>query len=262
MPGEPGSSQEYVLEVLALCHSLLHRHHSILSFSAWGQPHWFQQGRVFSCARPPTSRFLGPRALQVRQCSLCKTTIPTFGRRQETQATHECGIYHGEIKLDNVSVFAGPESPLPLRCEKAEFGLSLHGLDTWRMADIQTEAIAWAAPERARNTSLSPLDLLRCNVFMVSRDDSMKRNDRDGIYHQDSHWDNYSITCSVASHTAGMKVREPVVKRYCMNVLPQNFRSRQSEVGIFKPGLSSHHLGRRVEETQLQAVTLPHSVSG
>ena len=92
MPGEPGSSQEYVLEVLALCHSRLHRHPSILSFSAWGQPNWFQQGRVLSCARPPTSRFLGSRALQVRQCSLCKTTIPKFGRRQETQATHECGI--------------------------------------------------------------------------------------------------------------------------------------------------------------------------
>ena len=58
-----------------------------------------------------------------------------------------------------------------------------------------------------------------------------------------------------------MKVREPVVKRYCMNVLPQNLRSRQSEVGIFKPGLSSHDLGRRCGgETQLQAVTLPHSV--
>ena len=93
--------------------------YSILSFSAWGQPNWFQQGRVLSCARPPKSRFLGPRALQVRQCSLCKTTIPKFGRRQETQATHECGIYHGEIKLDNVSIFAEPESPLPLRCEKS-----------------------------------------------------------------------------------------------------------------------------------------------
>ena len=94
----------------------------------------------------------------------------------------------------------------PFRCvaKKAEFGLSLHGLDTWKMADIQTDAIAWAAPERAQNTSLSSLDLLRYNVFMVSRDDSMKRNDRDGIYHQDSRWDNYSITCSIASHAAGM----------------------------------------------------------
>ena len=59
-----------------------------------------------------------------------------------------------------------------------------------------------------------------------------------------------------------LKVREPVVKRYCMNVLLQNLRSRQPEVGIFKPGLSSHDLARRVEETQQQAMTLPHSVSG
>lgn len=55
--------------------------------------------------------------------------------------------------------------------------------------NIQMDAIAWAAPERAQSTSLSSLDLFRYNVFMVSRDDSMKRNDRDGIYHQDSRWD-------------------------------------------------------------------------
>ncbi|GIK06318.1 hypothetical protein Aspvir_001965 [Aspergillus viridinutans] len=117
------------LEVLSLCNPVLHAHPNITSLLAWGFDFPFADMAV-------------PRTVEVRyQLSLDVAN--------GLEALHNLRIVHGDVKPDNVLVFAGPSERVPFREKLSDFGVcvDLEAPDAKFMLSDYRGTQAWLAPE-------------------------------------------------------------------------------------------------------------------
>ncbi|GFF99040.1 ankyrin repeat, PH and SEC7 domain containing protein secG [Aspergillus udagawae] len=136
------------LEVLSLCNPVLRAHPNITSLLAWGFDFPFADMAVpvlfMEAAMMPLSNFLGAekRTVEVRyQLSLDVAN--------GLEALHNLRIVHGDVKPDNVLVFAGPSERVPFRAKLSDFGVcvDLEAPDAKFMLSDYRGTQAWLAPE-------------------------------------------------------------------------------------------------------------------
>ncbi|KAH3550035.1 hypothetical protein KXV22_001649 [Aspergillus fumigatus] len=136
------------LEVLSLCNPMLRAHPNITSLLAWGFDFPFADMAVpvlfMEAAMMPLSDFLGAetRAVEVRyQLSLDVAN--------GLEALQNLNIVHGDVKPENVLVFAGPSDRVPFRAKLSDFGvcLDLEAPDAKFMLSDYRGTQAWLAPE-------------------------------------------------------------------------------------------------------------------
>lgn len=83
------------------------------------------------------------------------------------EALHNCGIYHGDLKMENVLAFDNyVESQLserPIVLKLADFGGALH--DVRRETSLPTPTKAWAAPDWA--TAMTPEQVPKADMYSL-----------------------------------------------------------------------------------------------
>ncbi|GFF84755.1 hypothetical protein IFM61392_06536 [Aspergillus lentulus] len=136
------------LEVLSLCNPVLRAHPNITCLLAWGFDFPFADMAVpvlfMEAAMMPLSDFLGAekRSVEVRyQLSLDVAN--------GLEALHNLRIVHGDVKPDNVLVFAGPSERVPFRAKLSDFGVcvDLEAPDAKFTLSDYRGTQAWLAPE-------------------------------------------------------------------------------------------------------------------
>ncbi|RHZ54021.1 ankyrin repeat and protein kinase domain-containing protein [Aspergillus thermomutatus] len=136
------------LEVLSLCNPAMRAHPNITSLLAWGFDFPFADMAVpvlfMEAAMMPLSDFLGAekQSVEVRyQLSLDVAN--------GLEALHNLKIVHGDVKPDNVLVFAGPSDRVPFRAKLSDFGVcvDLEAPDAKFALSDYRGTPAWLAPE-------------------------------------------------------------------------------------------------------------------
>ncbi|KAF7175036.1 hypothetical protein CNMCM7691_005504 [Aspergillus felis] len=153
------------LEVLSLCNPVLRAHPNITSLLAWGFDFPFADMAVpvlfMEAAMMPLSDFLGTekRTVEVRyQLSLDVAN--------GLEALHNLRIVHGDVKPENVLVFAGPSDRVPFRAKLSDFGVcvDLEAPDAKFTLSDYRGTQAWLAPE-VEDGDLGSFGLVLLSIF-------------------------------------------------------------------------------------------------
>jgi serine/threonine protein kinase len=137
------------LEILSLCNPLLRTHPNITSLVAWGFDFPFANLAVpvlfMEAAIMPLGDFLSaePRSIDTRYQFALDIA-------NGLEALHHLKIIHGDIKPDNVLVFAGRSEKVPFRAKLSDFGVcvDLEAPDGKFSLTDYCGTRAWLAPER------------------------------------------------------------------------------------------------------------------
>jgi serine/threonine protein kinase len=169
--GSVGQNQlrDTLLEVLTLTHEPLRQHPNVVKLLAWGHDRRGESNSLFS----PVI-FIEQATMSLGQ--MCSENTLTWTMKKHlclgmvngTRALHEHGIIHGDIKPDNILVFASHSSPFGCVAKLADFVLSIRDLDTGavQVQDLPIGTEGWAAPEQADPEQFSqPGALHRCDIW-------------------------------------------------------------------------------------------------
>jgi serine/threonine protein kinase len=136
------------LEILSLCNPVLRAHPNITSLLAWGFDFPFADMAVpvlfMEAAMMPLSDFLGAEKRPVEVKYQLSLDIANG-----LEALHNLKIVHGDVKPDNVLVFAGPSERVPFRAKLSDFGVCVDLGDPegkFTLSDYRGTP-AWLAPE-------------------------------------------------------------------------------------------------------------------
>lgn len=137
-----------VLEVLSLCNPVLRAHPNITSLVAWGFDFPFADMAVpvlfMEEAMMTLGDFLGAEKREVEVMYQL-----ALGVANGLEALHNLKIVHGDVKPDNVLVFAGPNEKVPFQAKLSDFGVCVD-LETpegrFALSDYRGTP-AWLAPE-------------------------------------------------------------------------------------------------------------------
>ena len=174
--GNSGQLRELQLEVLALGHKTLRSHRKIVTMLAWGfdlDPN--PDGNVINpispiiiveCANCSLRKFLMPEndsmPVEVRQ-KLCHDVC------KAVSVLHHVAIIHGDIKTENVLIYAAETTELGCLAKLSDFGISISeeegksSSSKIRDSDIGTDG--WQAPELLEG--VYPCDLAKCDLFSL-----------------------------------------------------------------------------------------------
>ncbi|KAF4770342.1 hypothetical protein HAV15_012800 [Penicillium sp. str.  len=137
-----------VLEVLSLCNPVLRAHPNITSLVAWGFDFPYADMAVpvlfMEEAMMTLGDFLGAEKREVGVMYQL-----ALGVANGLEALHNLKIVHGDVKPDNVLVFAGPSENMPFQAKLSDFGVCVD-LETsegrFTLSDYRGTP-AWLAPE-------------------------------------------------------------------------------------------------------------------
>lgn len=137
-----------VLEVLSLCNPVLRAHPNIISLVAWGFDFPYADMAVpvlfMEEAMMTLGDFLGSEKRGVGVMYQL-----ALGVANGLEALHNLKIIHGDVKPDNVLVFAGPSENMPFQAKLSDFGVCVD-LETsegrFTLGDYRGTP-AWLAPE-------------------------------------------------------------------------------------------------------------------
>lgn len=161
--------RDTLLEVVILTYEPIRQHPNVVKLLAWGHDRRGTQNLFFSPI------FFTEMALtSLRQ--MCSTDILTWslkgylcrGMVSGIRALHEYGIVHGDIKTDNVLIFASQSSPFCCVAKIADFGLSVQDLDDGvvKAQDLPRGTEGWAAPEQSDPERLAKAGKIhRCDIW-------------------------------------------------------------------------------------------------
>ena len=149
------------LEVCALCHPPLRQHPNVVGLLGWGYDRSAEDNTIFS----PVLIVENAAASLHDVCHTIE--IPWSAKRHlcygitaGTQAILDCGIIHGDLKPDNVLIFASRKSLFFCTAKIADFGLALSDYENLESEAIPLGTPGWAAPELTDNSKRDP-DLTR-----------------------------------------------------------------------------------------------------
>ncbi|KAJ5549742.1 hypothetical protein N7535_002317 [Penicillium sp. DV-2018c] len=136
------------LEVLSLCNPIIRGHPNITSLVAWGFDFPFADMAVpvlfMEAAMMSMDEFLGAERREVGVIYQL-----ALGVANGLEALHNHNIVHGDVKPDNVLVFAGPSENVPFQAKLSDFGVCVD-LESpegqFTLSDYRGTP-AWLAPE-------------------------------------------------------------------------------------------------------------------
>jgi len=164
--------RDTIQEVLCLTTPPLRQHPNIVKLLAWGyEEHEEEGGHLFS---PLLFMEQATMSLGV----LCRTSDIPLGAKQHLcrgaaagiKALHEYYIIHGDVKPDNVLVFANCRDRFSCTAKIADFGHSIRDFNQDNLSlDIAPQGTeGWSAPE-LRNQQELRVDLLyKCDIWSLA----------------------------------------------------------------------------------------------
>lgn len=158
--------QSTYTEILALCHPPLRQHPNIIRLLAWGYDRAAGNETHFSPLLITEHAIGSLRKLsEYAEIPWAIKSHLCLGIGQGVQALHDCVIIHGDIKPDNILVFANPAARYSCTAKIADFGLSLQEDSDSRSLHFGTPG--WAAPELLDSSSLERSRLPKCDVWSL-----------------------------------------------------------------------------------------------
>ncbi|CAI7627275.1 unnamed protein product [Penicillium discolor] len=137
-----------VLEVLSLCNPVLRAHPNITSLVAWGFDFPYADMAVPVLFMEEAMMTLGD-FLGAEKRGVGVMYQLALGVANGLEALHNLKIIHGDVKPDNVLVFAGPSENMPFQAKLSDFGVCVD-LETsegrFTLGDYRGTP-AWLAPE-------------------------------------------------------------------------------------------------------------------
>ncbi|OGE52472.1 hypothetical protein PENARI_c010G05200 [Penicillium arizonense] len=137
------------LELLSLCNPVLRAHPNITSLLAWGFDFPFADLAVPVLFMEAAIMPLGDFLLAAEQRDVGVRYQLALGVANGLEALHNLKIVHGDVKPDNVLVFAGPSDNMPFQAKLSDFGVCVD-LETPEgrfTLDDYRGTPAWLAPE-------------------------------------------------------------------------------------------------------------------
>jgi serine/threonine protein kinase len=161
--------RDTLLEVFVLTYEPIRQHPNVVTLLAWGHDRRGESSTLFS-----PLLFIEMALMSMGE--MCSEDSLTWSLKSHLchgmicgiRALHEHGIVHGDIKPDNVLIFATHSSPFFCVAKIADFGLSVQDLDNGivQVQDLPRGTEGWAAPEQADTERLAkPGTIHRCDIW-------------------------------------------------------------------------------------------------
>lgn len=166
---------DMMLELRVLCHDPIQKHDNIVNLLgvAWEtDPVNFERHWPVLLIERATLGTLSEFLQQQDSFAFGEKLALSMDVVLALEVLHQCGILHGDIKLDNVLVFenSNPQTcrVRPFVAKLADFGGALFDIDT--VTTLPAGTLPWTAPEllgQGASKNLTPESLLQTDVYSL-----------------------------------------------------------------------------------------------